>query len=72
MYLLSTYFPHAKVDWLLAEDIPVKQDGRKLDVTIEEEIQRLLIRKIAILQIHRLTGVSRQKISAIKASLDAA
>lgn len=65
-YLLSTYFQHAKVDWALADSIPIKRDGRKLDEKTEEEVKRLIELDTPTLQIHRETGVSRPKIQKMK------
>lgn len=65
-YLLSTYFPDSTVDWSLAGTVPIKRDGRKLDEQTEEEVKRLISLETSTLQIHRETGVSRQKIAKMK------
>lgn len=71
-YLRSTYFPDATVDWSLAGTVPIKRDGRKLDEKTEEEVKRLIELDTSTLQIHRKTGVSRQKIQKMKAIYKAA
>lgn len=71
-YLLSTYFPAATVDWSLAGAIPIKRDGRKLDEQTEEEVKRLIKLDTPTIQIHRKTGVSRQKIQKMKKTYKAA
>jgi len=65
-YLLSTYFPAARIDWSFASKIPIKRDGRKLGEQIEEEVKRLISHGTSISQIHRETGVSRPKITKMK------
>ncbi|MFJ3523356.1 hypothetical protein ACIPO9_12790 [Pseudomonas sp. NPDC090203] len=71
-YLQSTYFQDATIDWSLANNAPFRRDGRKLDVTTEAEVQRLISMNISTLQIHKETGVSRQKIAQMKDALQAA
>jgi hypothetical protein len=71
-YLLSTYFPDATVDWTLADTVPIKRDGRRLDKNAEEEIRRLISLNTSTLQIHKETGVSRQKITKMKKAHKAA
>ncbi|AWY43634.1 hypothetical protein DKY63_28415 [Pseudomonas putida] len=71
-YLLSTYFPDATVDWSLAYAIPIKRDGRRLDEQTEEEVKRLISLETSALEIHRQTGVSRQKIQKMKQAYKAA
>jgi hypothetical protein len=71
-YLRSTYFPDATVDWFFAGTVPIKRDGRKLDEKTEEEVKRLISLETSTLQIHRETGVSRQKIKKMKEIYNAA
>lgn len=71
-YLLSTYFPNAKVDWSIAAKIPIKRDGRKLDKDAENEVVRLLSLNTSAAQINKQTGVSRRKIQKMKEALLAA
>jgi hypothetical protein len=65
-YLVSTYFSDAKVDWTFAELFPVKRDGRRINVEVETEINRLIALGTSTKQIHRQTGVSAQKIRKMK------
>lgn len=65
-YLVSTYFSDAKVDWTFSELFPVKRDGRRINVEVETEVNRLIALGTSTKQIHRQTGVSAQKIRKMK------
>lgn len=71
-YLLATYFPDATVNWSFAETSPMKQDGRKLDKSVEAEVNKMISDGITAVEINKVTGVSRKKIQAMKKTMLAA
>lgn len=62
-YLISTYMPHAVIDWSLSKATPVAQDGRTVEDPRRPHVYELFTQGKKNSEIVRITGVHRNAVS---------